>query len=240
MLEISVKKSFKQKSQKFEIDVQLSIPQGKILAIQGASGCGKTSILRMIAGLSEPDQGYIKYNQETWFDASKNKNVKTQNRGIGFVFQDHAIFPHMTVLENIQFGKSASQNQKFCLDLIEAMDMKRVIHQKAGNLSGGQKQRVSLARALANQPRCLLLDEPFASLDWQLKNKLQDDFLKLQRLHQPTTIIVSHDPVELCKLAENVVIMDLGKITIQGVTKEIFSEHLLKLKQIIDSQVISA
>ena len=206
------------------MEIALSLPEGQILAITGPSGAGKTTLLRQIAGLLTPENGKIAFGGEIWFDASEQKAVSPQLRNIGFVFQDYALFPHLSVEENLLFGLKKGENNSIVAELLRATELSNLAARKPHQLSGGQQQRVALARALVRKPALMLLDEPFAALDYDMRYHLQDMLLKFHRQHQLTMIIVTHDIGEIFRLADQVTIIENGKITRKGTPTEIYAK----------------
>ena len=200
----------------FQLDLSLTVPAGGVLAIMGPSGAGKTSILKMIAGLVTPDQGVISVQDQIWFDAAKQINIRPQKRSIGYVFQEYALFPNMSVRDNLKYALSAGQKEQVIDEVLNLMHIQNLEHQKPVSLSGGQQQRVAVARAVVRQPQVLLLDEPFAALDKSMRTKLQDDLIEIHRRYQTTTLLVSHDPAEVAKMADEVIVLSNGKIIQQG------------------------
>lgn len=194
-------------------DFNLTVAQGEIAALLGESGCGKTTLLRMIAGFETPTRGSIIINGEIVADESTFK--EPQQRKVGIVFQDYALFPHKTVWENIGFGlfrhtkreaeEKATRSIKLCG--LEGLE-KRYPHQ----LSGGQKQRVALARALAPEPRIILFDEPFSNLDSMRKNQMRDDIGKIIRSTGATAVFVTHDTKDVLSIADKVSVLRSGKL----------------------------
>jgi len=207
---------------KMELDVSLSISENSLITIFGESGAGKTSILRMISGLMVPDDGYIEANGKTWLDTSRGINLKTQNRKIGYVFQDYALFPNMTVKENLWYALENRQDPMIITELLDIIELENLKNRKSGTLSGGQKQRVSLARALVGQPDILLLDEPLSALDEGIRSKLQDYILRVHEKYNLTTILVSHDLPEIFKLSDQIFLLNKGKIERSGTPSEVF------------------
>jgi len=205
---------------KFQLDIQ--IQEGHLVTLFGESGAGKTSTLRMIAGLLKPDGGKISVHGDTWFDAEKRTNLKPQQRRIGYVFQDYALFPNMTVRGNLEFGLGKNQERCIIDELIEMVELGDLQHRKPDTLSGGQKQRVALARALVQRPDILLLDEPLSALDMKIRLKLQDYILAVHRKYGLTTILVSHDIAEIHKLSDWVFVLENGRVTKQGSPSQIF------------------
>ena len=175
----------------------------------------------MIAGLLNPDRGILTVNGQTWFDSGKKINLIPQKRKVGFVFQDYALFPHMTVFKNLEYAANKS-NETLVDELVELMELGNLVNRRPSTLSGGQQQRVALARALAQQPEILLLDEPLAALDYRIRLKLQDYLLKIHREYGLTTFLVSHDISEINKLSDLVLVLDQGRIEKSGSPEEVF------------------
>lgn len=216
MLKIDVKRKMLTTDGEKLLDIKIDVPQGKLVCLQGKSGAGKTTTLRMIAGLIKPEDGTILCDDEVWFDKKKRIQLKPQNRNIGYMFQDYALFPNMTVEENIRFGQT-NPNQEEVETLLEVFDLIKLRNQKPLRLSGGQKQRCALARALARKPKFLLLDEPLSSLHSELRAALQDEILKAHKLSGATTFMVSHDLEEIRKMADYVLRINKGVTELVGV-----------------------
>ncbi|GAB3752505.1 sulfate/molybdate ABC transporter ATP-binding protein [Spirosoma pomorum] len=193
------------------LHVQLTLPTGNLTALIGPSGSGKTTILRLLAGLETPTQGRITVGEQIWLDTQQRINRRPQDRSVGYVFQDSALFPNMTVRENIQFVTPPSQ-QSFVAELIDQTGLLPFIDQKPGRLSGGQRQRVALARALVRRPQLLLLDEPFAALDSASSQTLQRVLLDLHQRWGTTTLLVSHHMADVQSLADRIIRLDQGRI----------------------------
>jgi molybdate transport system ATP-binding protein len=198
-----------------DLDVNLKIKEGDFLALFGESGSGKTTLLRILAGL-ENSTGRIKIGDEIWQDGSFS--LAPQKRKIGFVFQDYALFPNLSVKENLLFVKKDRELASHLLKLTELEELKNRL---PNSLSGGQKQRVSLCRALMNRPKLLLMDEPLSALDPAMRRKLQNEILTLHKEFETTTILVSHDPSEIYTLASRIVVIEQGLIIDDGTPKEI-------------------
>ena len=205
-----------------DLSMNFNILEGQFITLFGESGAGKTSVLRMIAGLMEPDEGLINVNDQIWYDSEKKINLNPQKRNIGVVFQDYALFPNMTVRENLQFALQKGQNHKVINELIEIVELGSLESRSPLTLSGGQKQRVAIARAIVQRPKILLLDEPLSALDAKIRIKLQDYLLDLHRSFGLTTILISHDVSEIFKLSDHVIKMKQGSILKQGSPTEVF------------------
>lgn len=220
------------------LNFETSIQPGEFLALHGPSGAGKTSTLRMLAGLMDPDNGVIIHNDEKWYDHESGINRSPQKRKIGFLFQDYALFPNMTVEENILFALKKGQPKKIADDLIEMIELENLKDRRPESLSGGQQQRVALARALVQRPVLLLLDEPLSALDPHMRTKLQDHLLTVHNEYGFTTIMVSHDLSEIFKLADKVIELRDGKIIKSGSIKEVFSQPNLKSDLNFRAQIV--
>ncbi len=203
--------------------VSTVFPRGRITVILGPSGSGKTTLLRIIAGLEEPDEGRI------LFDGRDVTGVPPEKRGIGFVFQDLALFPHLNVFENVAFGlrvrgvpeAEVRERVRWALDLV-GLPPREFEGRRVDQLSGGQRQRVALARALVIDPPVLLLDEPFAHLDYKLKKRLLRELRRIHRESQATIVYVTHDQEEAMEVADKIVIMNDGVIVQEGDPDEVY------------------
>jgi molybdate transport system ATP-binding protein len=198
-----------------DLAVDLEIREGDFVALAGQSGSGKTTLLRILAGLEE-SKGTIKVADKVWQDAKIS--LKPQSRGIGFVFQDYALFPNMTLEKNLLF---VAKDKALASHLLEVTGLLSLKDRMPNTLSGGQQQRVSLCRALMNRPKVLLMDEPLSALDPAMRTKLQQEILTLHKEFGTTTIMVSHDPSEIYRLASRVVVLNQGKIIKDGTPKEV-------------------
>ncbi|MCL6217471.1 ABC transporter ATP-binding protein [Zunongwangia pacifica] len=239
MIECKLKKELSAAEGKMMLAVDFRLQKGDFVVLYGNSGAGKTSILRMLSGLLTPENGFIKQESNIWFDAEKKIDLPIQKREIGLVFQDYALFPNMSVEENIYFSLPKKKDKKTAEELIELMELGNLRKQKIQQLSGGQQQRVALARALARKPKLLLLDEPLSALDHSMRTKLQDYILKLHKTYNLTTILVSHDPAEIIKMADKVLVLENGKITSTGTPISIFSESKLSGKFQFTGEVLA-
>ena len=215
MISLNIKKELHGSSGKMLLAINLNLKKGEFIALSGVSGSGKTTILRIVAGLEEAF-GEIIVDDEIWL----NENIKKpiQKRDIGFVFQDYALFPNLSVLDNLLYVKKDKDLAKKLLRLTDLYELK---NRYPDSLSGGQKQRVSLCRALMKRPKILLMDEPLSALDTHMRVKLQDEILALHKEFGTTTIMVSHDPSEMYKLASRVLVLKDGKIIDDGLPKDI-------------------
>jgi molybdate transport system ATP-binding protein len=207
----------------FTLDVSFET-NGEYLGILGASGCGKSMTLKCIAGIETPDQGRIILNGKVLFDSEKNINLKPQQRNIGFLFQNYALFPHMTVEENIGIGLSCSNEEKAekVAGMIESFHLHGLGKKYPNQLSGGQQQRVALARCVVYKPDVLLLDEPFSALDSHLKDQLQSEVLELLKLYSGEVLMVTHSRDEAYRMCSKLVIIDKGRAVLTGGTRDIF------------------
>lgn len=231
MIELNVQKRLAAASGQLDLDVQMEIPDGAIVTLYGKSGAGKTSILRMIAGLLDPDTGTIKVGNKVWYDQQQKINRSPQERQVGFLFQDYGLFPNMSVYENLKFALPKDESKKWIDELIEMIQIGDLKSRRPATLSGGQKQRVALARALVQRPRILMLDEPLAALDQEIRTKLQNDLLAIHNEYRFTILLISHDIGEILKLSDQIFLLKNGKISI------IATEDFWKLNQPYPNQV---
>lgn len=216
--------------------IQTSIRMGELVALFGHSGAGKTTLLRILAGLLSPDKGLIRFRNNLWFDSARKVNVSPQQRNISLMFQDYALFPNMTVEQNIRFAQPEKEESSVD-ELLGIFDLTEFRYRKPNGLSGGQKQRVALARALARKPQLLLLDEPLSALDTQMRILLQNEIAQAHKLLGVTTLIVSHDLNEVFRLASHVICLENGTITRSGNPDEVFSNNSISGKVQITGQI---
>jgi len=215
MIKIEIDKKLYGAKGEMNLHAHLKIEEGDFVALAGQSGSGKTTLLRILAGLEEAN-GVIEVGDEVW--QNEKSILSPQKRKIGFVFQDYALFPNMTVEQNLLFVKRDKALAQYLLRITDLTGLKgRFPH----TLSGGQKQRISLCRAMMNRPKLLLMDEPLSALDPAMRTKLQQEILYLHKEFGTTTIMVSHDPSEIYRLASRVVVLDLGRIVNDGTPKEV-------------------
>ncbi|QNM88151.1 ABC transporter ATP-binding protein [Aliarcobacter cryaerophilus] len=215
MISLNIKKELHGSNGVMNLDINLSLQNGEFVALSGVSGSGKTTLLRVLAGLEEAF-GEIIVDDEIWLNEKIKKPI--QKRDIGFVFQDYALFPNLSVIDNLLYVKKDKDLAKQLLSLTDLYELK---NRYPNSLSGGQKQRVSLCRALMKRPKILLMDEPLSALDPHMRLKLQDEILTLHKEFKTTTIMVSHDPSEMYKLASRVLVLKDGKIIDDGLPKDI-------------------
>lgn len=225
MIKLDFSKTLNGSNGEFVLEVNESIALGSRVAFFGKSGAGKSTILKILAGLENIGRGKIIVNDEVWNDCSFA--LPPQKRNIGFVFQDYCLFPNLSVLHNITYGKNTNMN--VAKELIEMMELEALCDYKPSKLSGGQAQRVALARALANSPKILLLDEPFSALDGGIKNKLLAEVLHLQKRFGFTLILVSHDIAEVYRLSQEVIVLNNGKVLSRSSPKGTFGRSNIQL-----------
>ncbi len=210
-------------------DVSLDIAKGEFLVILGPSGCGKTTTLRMIAGLEVPDAGTIQIGGAVVSDASRKHFVRPEHRGVGMVFQSYAVWPHMTVFDNVAYPLRVRRWKKQKLrarvaEVLELVGLGNEGARPATALSGGQMQRVALARALVFDPALLLFDEPLSNLDLKLRERLRVELKELQRRSGITSVYVTHDQTEAVELGDRVVVMQSGRVVQAGPPAELYQE----------------
>ncbi|MDD3324414.1 MAG: ATP-binding cassette domain-containing protein [Sulfurospirillaceae bacterium] len=215
MITIDIDKKLLGSMGEMPLHVGISIENKSFVALSGQSGSGKTTLLRILAGL-ERAKGKIVVDDEIWLD--EKTFLPPQKRGIGFVFQDYALFPNMSVLENLLFVK---KDLTLAKHLLEMTELESLQERKPMTLSGGQKQRVSLCRAMMNRPKLLLMDEPLSALDPLMRNKLQHEILMLHKEFGTTTVMVSHDPSEIYRLSNRVIVLAQGKVVSDGDAKSV-------------------
>jgi iron(III) transport system ATP-binding protein len=210
--------------------IDLEIPEGKLVTLLGPSGCGKTTTLRLIAGLERADRGVVEIGDQVVSDPERGVFVGPHRRPIGIVFQSYAIWPHMTVIDNVMFPlrvsrprpKKAAAHEKAmqALDLVGLADL---AERPAPALSGGQQQRVALARALVREPKVLLLDEPLSNLDKGLRGRMRDEIRAVQQRLRITTVFVTHDQDEALAVSDDVVVMNGGHVVERGIPHAIYT-----------------
>jgi molybdate transport system ATP-binding protein len=230
MIRVHLEKPLHTAAGMIALEVDFEVAKGELVTLFGKSGSGKTTILRMIAGLTEPQEGYIEVDGEVWFDSHRKINWPVQRRRIGFVFQEYTLFPHMTVEENLRFALYSPGDAYMIEELLATMHLKELRNRKPDDLSGGQKQRVALIRALLRRPRIFLWDEPLSALDLDLRVRLQDEMIELHRRFAVPTVFVSHDLGEICKLSNRILLLEDGRIKKAGDAQHIFGNQLVSGK----------
>ncbi len=208
------------------LKVQCSLKMRELIALFGKSGAGKTTILRILAGLTTPDFGIIKVQDSIWFSSKDKINIPPQKREIGFVFQDYALFPNMSIEENLLFAFPKRGDKKHIEELLEIVELQNFRKVKPSMLSGGQQQRVALIRALVRNPKILLLDEPFSALDASMSQRLQEELLKIHQKFELTTFFVSHNLADVFYLSQYVLHLNNGVVDRQGTPSEVFLKDL--------------
>jgi len=220
MLKVNIQKELKE----FDLDVDFEL-KNKHLGILGPSGCGKSMTLKSIAGIVNPDNGVISLttdNETTYFNSEKKINLKPQKRNVGYLFQNYALFPNMTVEENIGTGVEKENRERTVPEMIKRFHLNGLEKRYPRQLSGGQQQRVALARIMAYGPDVILLDEPFSAMDTFLKEQLRLELLNSLKDFNGFTIMVTHDRDEAFQFCDELIVLDQGKIIAQGDTYDIF------------------
>lgn len=223
MISFSLQKKLHATDGTMFLNISHQLQAGSFTGVYGASGAGKTSLLRMLAGFLEPDDGFITVYDMHWYHKEKHIHLLPQKRKTGFVFQDYALFPNMTVKENLSFALDKNSDRGIIDELLMLTELGELQNRKIVALSGGQKQRVALARALVRKPDLLLLDEPLSALDSQLRDKLQTLIIAMQKRYKVTTIMVSHDLPEIIRMADEIIFLKDGKIEKSGSPLSVFS-----------------
>ena len=223
MIEIDIHKRLLSATGDFNLKVSCRINEGQFVSIFGSSGSRENNYLKIDCRIdSARFRLHLSQLYNEWFDSTNRINLTPQKRKVGFVFQDYALFPNMTVKENLEFALNKGQSKDVINELIETIELADLQDRKPETLSGGQKQRVALARALVQKPSILLLDEPLSALDGEMRNKLQDYILKVHKKYNLTTFLVSHDVSEVFKLSDHVLKLENGSILQQGTPEELF------------------
>ena len=207
-----------------ELDVQLAVDRGQCLALAGPSGAGKTSILRVAAGLLRPERGRVDADGATWLDTERDIDVPAERRRCGYVFQDYALFPHLSAWQNVAYalrGVSRAERRKRALDLLERFGLAHRADARPRTLSGGERQRVAVARALARRPEVLLLDEPLSALDARTRADAARELGALLRESEAPALLVTHDFAEAAQLGDRVGVIDRGRVIQQGTASQL-------------------
>jgi iron(III) transport system ATP-binding protein len=212
--------------------VSLEVETGKLITLLGPSGCGKTTTLRCLAGLERPQAGRIVIGNRAVFDSATRTFVPASDRGVGMVFQSYAIWPHMTVFENVAFPLRVSRARKYSAAeigervsrMLDMVQLTRFAQRRATQLSGGQQQRLAFARGLVHEPAILLLDEPLSNLDAKLREQMRLELKRLQRSLGITTVYVTHDQSEALALSDEIAVFDSGRIVQRGTPQDIYRQ----------------
>lgn len=206
--------------------INLSMESGAFTTLLGPSGCGKTTLLRMIAGLETPDQGEIYFDDRCVFSSSKRMNLPPEKRGLGFVFQDFALWPHMTIFENVAFGlrtRGETDGLKTrVMDALKSVQLEGFEERYPHQLSGGQQQRVAFARAVAVRPPCILFDEPLSALDAILREEMRSELKSLVSRLGTTAVFVTHDQIEAMSMSDRIAVMNQGRVEQYDGPEEIY------------------
>ncbi len=216
MIKGRFKKQLRSGKEQFLLELEFDVPDRSFCAIYGPSGAGKSSLLRMLAGFMAADEGYVSVGDTVWFDTSKRIDLPPGQREVAMVFQEDALFPNMRVAENIRFALPAKETAQQAEDLLRDFGLQDLKERYPASLSGGQKQRASLARAIAQRPKVLLLDEPLNALDRDRREDLQDLLEKVHQRYKLTTFLVTHDLREVFRLADMVLHLEAGSIRHSG------------------------
>ena len=220
----SLKVNIQKKLKEFDLEVDFELKKG-CLGILGPSGCGKSMTLKSIAGIVNPDKGVVSLttDEETvYFDSSKKINLKPQKRNVGYLFQNYALFPNMTVEENVAIGLSKDDDEKRASEMIKRFRLEGLEKRYPRQLSGGQQQRVALARILAYGPDVILLDEPFSAMDSHLKEQLRIELVNMLKDFDGFSVLVTHDRDEAFQFCDELILLDEGKVIAKGATHEVF------------------
>ena len=239
MIDIDVRKKLIGAGGEFTLHARLRMETGELAALFGESGAGKTTLLRILAGLTSPDEGTIRVDGETWLDTQRRIKLSPQQRRIGFVFQDQALFPHLSVRDNITYALPKHADHRFVDELLGLTGLLALQQRRPDTLSGGQRQRVALARALARRPAVLILDEPLSALDANTRRQLQDEILSLHKTLKLNTLMISHDIPEVFKLADRVFMLEDGSISRHGTPTIVFADRRCNGKMKLPAEVLA-
>jgi molybdate transport system ATP-binding protein len=209
-------------------DLELEAGDSRVMVLFGPSGSGKTTILRCLAGLERPHEGFIRFGEEVWFDAAAGITRPPQQRRLAYVSQDYGLFPHLTVEQNIQFGMDGtSANARDRVEaILRTVHLEGMARRFPARLSGGERQRVALARALARDPRLILLDEPLAALDLPLRDPMRRELRQFLRSVDVPSVVVTHDRVDALTLGDRMAVLSAGRIRQVGPVHEVFSRPI--------------
>ena len=234
MIKIRIRKNYPT----LNVDTDFEIEQGKFAVLFGKSGVGKTTLLNMLAGIKTPDQGFIQCEDRVWYDSEKKINLSPQERKTGYVFQDYALFPNMTIFQNLHYALGKNGEKSFIREILDITGLHKLEDLYPHQLSGGQKQRAALARAIARRPQVLLLDEPFSSLDLELRYRLQEELSKIVKNFSLTAIMATHDYSDVFNMADMVFLMESGKLQKRGKPSDVFLAEKHNNKIVLDAQIM--
>lgn len=238
MIQMSIRQKLKMADGVGALAIDATFNEGEFIALMGKSGAGKTTLLRILSGLMMPEQGFIEVNGIIWLDTQKKISLPVQKRRIGFVFQDFALFPNMTVRENLAYAVGDHSDDLLIDRLLRMVDMPGLSERMPGTLSGGQQQRVALIRALARKPELLLLDEPMSALDGEMRSRLRDELMALHREFGLTTVLVTHDLADVYRLADRVIEIEHGAVVRSGKPDDVFKEAHISSKVRLQGEVL--
>ncbi len=227
-LSARIRKTFPSGEREFSLEVELSAAPGFTIVF-GPSGSGKTTLLDCVAGLAQPDAGRITVGERIWFDADAHTEVTVAKRGVGYVLQDLALFPHLNVEQNTEYGLAnvpRPERRQRAAAMLQEFRIDHLRHQRPAEISGGERQRVALARVLVTDPKVLLLDEPLAALDAATKAKILDDLRRWNQAHRIPILYVTHSRDEVIALGERVLVMEQGRIIAEGAPHEVLRAPL--------------
>lgn len=230
------------------IDLHQSCTEAPVTALFGPSGCGKTTLLRCLAGLIHPDRGHIRFRGQTWFSHEQKIALTPPQRDIGFLFQEYALFPHLSVAENIGYGlRDHNARSSRIAEMIKLFDLAGLENRLPKAISGGQQQRVALGRALARRPQLLLLDEPLSALDALLREQMRGELRRLLAELGMPVILVTHDRIEAIALADQVAVMQRGRIEQTGSVNDVFTRpknaslaKLVGVETVVPGEIVEA
>jgi molybdate transport system ATP-binding protein len=226
VLKIDLHKKFKSRRRSVDISLKTEVESNKITAFYGKSGVGKSSVLRLIAGLEKPDQGEVTFNDQTWFSSGKKIDLAVAKRKLGFVFQEYNLFPTMTVERNLQYASTHGQVPQSVIEMISMLEVNDLMSSYPYELSGGQKQRIAILRALCQQPDALLLDEPFSALDDDTISELIKVIQTIVKVKPIMILVVSHRKDIIFEMADTVIHLKGNGEFQKGIPTDVLSRGL--------------